>query len=68
MTNPQLDRSPAVGAYGSGSRPALYMIGQHTELKRGNKEKGKNLCQEARESFARLGAQMEVERMKDLPG
>lgn len=37
------------------------------ELKRDNKEKGENLWQEARESFAKLGAQMEVERMKDLP-
>ena len=37
------------------------------ELKRGNKEAGEKMWQEARDIFARLGAQMEVERMNELP-
>jgi len=37
------------------------------ELKRGNKETGEKMWSEAREIFAKLGAQMEVDRMKDLP-
>ena len=37
------------------------------EFKRGNKEKGTSMWQEAREIFAKLGAQMEVERMNTLP-
>ena len=38
-----------------------------SELKRGNKETGEKMWSEAREIFAKLGAQMEVDRMKDLP-
>jgi len=37
------------------------------ELKRGNKETGEKMWQEARDIFAKLGAQMEVERMNELP-
>ncbi len=37
------------------------------ELNRGSKEQGANMWQEARDIFARLGAQMEVERMNTLP-
>jgi len=37
------------------------------EFKRGHKESGETKWQEARQIFAKLGAQMEVERMKDLP-
>ncbi|HKY56083.1 MAG TPA: tetratricopeptide repeat protein, partial [Anaerolineales bacterium] len=37
------------------------------ELKRGNKEQAKKMWQEAREIFTKLGAQMEVERMKEMP-
>jgi hypothetical protein len=39
----------------------------HYELKRGNKEQGAKMWQEARDIFARLGAQMEVDRMNELP-
>ena len=37
------------------------------EFKRGHKESGEPKWQEARQIFAKLGAQTEVERMKDLP-
>jgi tetratricopeptide (TPR) repeat protein len=37
------------------------------EIHRGNKEKGANMWQEAREIFTKIGAQMEVERMTELP-
>jgi class 3 adenylate cyclase/predicted ATPase len=37
------------------------------EIHRGNKEEGANMWQEARELFAKIGAQIEVERMKELP-
>ena len=37
------------------------------ELKRGNKEQGAKMWQEAQHIFARLGAQMEVDRMNELP-
>jgi tetratricopeptide (TPR) repeat protein len=37
------------------------------DLKRGNKETGEKMWSEARDIFANLGAQMEVDRMKDLP-
>ncbi len=36
------------------------------EFKRGNKEQGAKMWQEARDIFARLGAQMEVDRMNEL--
>ncbi len=38
------------------------------ELEAGDREKGTSLWEEARQIFARLGAQMEVERMESLPG
>lgn len=37
------------------------------EFRKGDKEKGATMWQEARDIFAKLGAQMEVDRMKDLP-
>ena len=37
------------------------------EILHGDREKGNKMWHEAREMFAELGAQMEVERMKDLP-
>jgi tetratricopeptide (TPR) repeat protein len=37
------------------------------KIKRGDKETGKKLWQEAKDIFTAIGAQMEVERMKDLP-
>jgi len=37
------------------------------ELKQGNREAGKKKWREARDIFARLGAQLEVDRMKKLP-
>jgi hypothetical protein len=37
------------------------------EFARGNQEQGKNLWQQARDIFVTLGAQMEVERMEQLP-
>ena len=37
------------------------------ELRRGNRERGTQLWEEARSIFEKLGAQMEVERMADMP-
>ena len=37
------------------------------ELKHGDKKQGKKLWKQARDLFDKLGAQMEVERMKELP-
>ena len=37
------------------------------ELRRGNRERGTQLWEEARSIFEKLGAQMEVERMADIP-
>ncbi len=37
------------------------------KFKSGDKKGGKKMWQEARDIFAELGAQMEVDRMKDLP-
>jgi len=37
------------------------------DFKSGDKEHGAKMWQEARDIFAKLGAQMEVERMKELP-
>ena len=37
------------------------------ELRRGNRERGTQLWEEARSIFKKLGAQMEVERMADMP-
>jgi predicted ATPase/class 3 adenylate cyclase len=37
------------------------------ELRRGNQERGTQLWEEARSIFEKLGAQMEVERMSDVP-
>ena len=39
----------------------------HYKFKSGNREEGKRMWQEARDIFAELGAQREIERMKDLP-
>ncbi len=39
----------------------------HYKFKAGDKEQGRKMWQEARDIFAELGAQREVERMKDLP-
>ena len=38
------------------------------ELKRGNKESGEKKWQEARQVFANLGAQLDADRMTELPG
>ena len=38
------------------------------KLETGNQEEATRMWQEAREIFARLGADMEVQRMTDLPG
>jgi tetratricopeptide (TPR) repeat protein len=38
------------------------------EFKRGNRVEGEKMWQEAKEIFAKLGAQLEVERMGELPG
>jgi hypothetical protein len=37
------------------------------EMQHGNRESGGKRWAEARDIFAKLGAQMEVERMKDFP-
>ena len=37
------------------------------EFRRGNQEQGAKMWQEAQDIFARLGAEMEVERMNTLP-
>jgi predicted ATPase len=37
------------------------------ELRKGDKEKGAAMWQEARDIFANIGAQLEVDRMKELP-
>jgi hypothetical protein len=37
------------------------------KFKSGDKDQGKKMWQEAKDIFSEMGAQMEVERMKDLP-
>jgi len=50
-----------------GERARTLRAWATVELERGDKERGAAMWQEAREVFARLGAELEVERMANLP-